>query len=108
MLPRLRLLLAIVIGLTVLAACGTQVEEGVEFEVTVVGQGTVTSNPLGINTRTNQTVEFNAGAIVTLTAVPDEGHRFVAWSEDCDGNTCVLTMIAPRSVTATFEAIPAP
>jgi hypothetical protein len=111
MLLRVRLLLAIVIGLAVLAACGTAVDpgEGVELSVEVVGNGTVTSNPPGIDTSNGTSAEFSANAVVTLTATPDEGHRFVSW-QGCTGvaNTCVVTMNVARSITATFEAVEDP
>jgi hypothetical protein len=43
---------------------------------------------------------------VTLTATPDAGHRFVAWSGACEGTTCIVTMNSAKTVTATFEPIP--
>jgi hypothetical protein len=111
MLARLRLLLAVVIGLAVLAACGTAVDpgEGVELSVEVVGNGTVTSNPPGIDTSNGTSAEFSPNAVVTLTATPDDGHRFVSW-QGCTGvaNTCVVTMNVARTITATFEAIEDP
>jgi hypothetical protein len=42
---------------------------------------------------------------VTLTATPDAGHRFVAWSGACEGTTCIVTMNSAKTVTATFEPI---
>jgi hypothetical protein len=109
MLARLRLLFAIVIGLAVLAACGTQVDpaEGFDLTVTVQGNGSVVSNPAGINTSDTQTVAFSPNAVVTLNATHAEGHRFVSWGGDCDGTTCILTMTQDRNVTATFEAVAA-
>ena len=47
---------------------------------------------------------------VTLTASwNDATHTFTGWGGDCSGTalTCVLTMLADKSVTATFEALPA-
>ena len=41
---------------------------------------------------------------MTLTATPDEGWSFSAWTGDCSGTetTCTLTMDGPKSVSAIF------
>ena len=45
----------------------------------------------------------DTGAVVTVTATPTSGYRFVRWSGDCTGTgACSLTMSADRSVTAHF------
>lgn len=61
------------------------------------GKGTVTSNPA--------LTTFNAGALVTLTAVPAAGTPFVGWTGACSGTalTCTLTMNADRTATANFR-----
>lgn len=50
---------------------------------------------------------YNAGAIVTVTAVPDTGWGLVAWSGDLAGaaNPRTLVMDGDRSVGAEFEAL---
>ena len=47
---------------------------------------------------------------MTLTATPAAGSSFTGWSGDlCTGTgSCVLTMSADRSVTATFDLVPPP
>src|SRR4029079_8015332 len=44
------------------------------------GDGTVTSNPVGINCPTGCEAELNSGASITLTAVPEAGSAFAGWS----------------------------
>jgi hypothetical protein len=64
------------------------------------GSGAVTTNPAA--------PDYASGTVVTLTASPASGSSFSGWSGDCSGSstTCVVTMDANRSVTATFVLIP--
>jgi hypothetical protein len=67
----------------------------------VVGTGSVSSNPIGINSCTaNCSAPFNKGA-VTLTA---SGAGFTGWSGGgCSGTgNCVVTLDQNTTVTATF------
>src|SRR5215210_4009203 len=67
------------------------------------GSGTVTSSPAGINCGIDCGEAYATGTVVTLTATPATGSTFTGWSGDCSGTgTCVVTMTAARSVTATF------
>jgi uncharacterized repeat protein (TIGR02543 family) len=68
--------------------------------VNVVGNGSVTKNP-------NQTT-YAEGTNVTLTAVPDGGWEFTAWSGDLTGsdNPEFIIMDSNKTVTATFTEIP--
>jgi hypothetical protein len=75
--------------------------------VTQSGGGTsstVTSSPAGINCGASCSSSYNYGTQVTLTATPASGYSFTGWSGGgCTGNgTCVVTMTAATSVTATF------
>jgi uncharacterized repeat protein (TIGR01451 family) len=77
------------------------------LEMTLAGDGggTVTSDPAGIDCGSDCSEDYAAGTLVTLSADPDEGSTFTGWSGDCTGTaSCVLTMDAARSVTATFTA----
>lgn len=76
--------------------------------VTVSGNGSVSSNPSGINScRGTCSASFDAGTIVTLTASPDSGWSFSSWGGACSGTgTCQITMDANKSVTATFSQNP--
>jgi hypothetical protein len=73
------------------------------------GNGTVTSSPSSLNCGagcSSSIVNFSAGTVVALTAVPDEGQKFTGWGGACSGtSTCTLNMTAARTVSATFEAI---
>lgn len=67
------------------------------------GDGTVTSDPPGIDCGTDCTESYNAGTVVTLTATPAGGSTFAGWSGACAGTgSCVVTMSAARTVAATF------
>ena len=74
------------------------------------GDGTVTSNPVGINCGTDCTQNYNGGTQVTLTADPDDSSLFAGWSGGgCSGTgTCVVTMTAAKTVTADFDAAQGP
>jgi hypothetical protein len=74
------------------------------LSVTVMGTGSVNSNPAGINICTsNCTAPFNRGTAVTLTA---SGANFTGWSGGCSGiGVCIVTLNANTSVTATFGPV---
>ncbi|MDQ5908136.1 MAG: hypothetical protein QG599_227 [Pseudomonadota bacterium] len=73
------------------------------------GNGTVVSEPAGINCGATCIASFNSGDSVTLTATPDTGYSVSGWSGDCAGTSdrCTLTMDADKSVTALFAKVPA-
>jgi predicted glutamine amidotransferase len=62
----------------------------------VVGSGSVTRSP--------DLPTYNYGDEVTLTANPNAGYKFVAWSGDLSGtaNPAVIIMTGNKVVTATF------
>ena len=64
--------------------------------VNKVGNGNVTVSPVKAN--------YNAGEVVTLTAVADAGWTFNSWSGDITGSTSpkTITMNGSKVVTATF------
>ena len=70
------------------------------------GSGTVTSSPSGISCGADCSESYADGTGVTLTAVASTGSSFGGWSgEGCAGTgSCVVSMTAARSVTATFTA----
>jgi uncharacterized protein (DUF2141 family) len=80
----------------------------VAYPLTVIkdgaGTGTVTSDPAGIDC--GSTCSASMSGVVTLTATPDTASSFTGWAgEGCSGTgTCVVTMDAAKTVTATFEA----
>src|SRR5262249_53333136 len=64
------------------------------------GNGTVTSNPAGINCGSDCSESYTSGAIVVLSATPATGSIFSGWSgSGC--STGSVTMNANRSCTAT-------
>ncbi len=68
----------------------------------VSGQGSVTSNPPGIDCGADCAETYTSGTVVTLTASPSM--LFGSWS-GCDsvsGTTCTVTVSAARSVAAGF------
>jgi len=84
--------------------------------VAVSPGGSVTSAPSGITSCTNPLVigtsvcafGFDTDKTVVLTATADSAHSFSTWGGDCSGigNTCTVSMTAPRTVTATFSTVP--
>jgi hypothetical protein len=76
--------------------------------VTTGTGGTLTSSPTGINCHNGTcSNDFGYGALVTLTATPDVGHRLAAWAGACSGvpittPTCTVTMDQAQSVTTRF------
>ncbi len=74
------------------------------------GAGSVTSAPVGINCGATCDAYFAIGSSVTLTATAASGSVLTGWSGGCTGtsSTCVVTLSAATSVTATFGVAPAP
>jgi hypothetical protein len=71
------------------------------------GSGTVTSSPPGINCGPTCSAGFPTDTVVTLTASPAPGSTFAGWSGACSGSgACLVTMDAPKAVTATFTLNP--
>ncbi|MCU0619988.1 MAG: InlB B-repeat-containing protein [Gemmatimonadales bacterium] len=77
-----------------------------QLTVTVTGTGTVTSNPSGIDCGSTCQASFGMGTPVTLTATPAGGQQLTGWGGACSGTgSCIVTMDAAKTVTATFAAI---
>lgn len=71
------------------------------------GSGRVRSTPAGVDCLPacdSAQHAFVPGTVVSLTATAEAGSSFAGWSGSCGGTgLCLLTMSAPRSVTATFN-----
>ena len=71
------------------------------------GAGTVTSAPAGINCGATCSRSVTPGTTMTLTATAATSSTFAGWSAPCSGTgTCVVTVKAATSVTATFNTTP--
>ena len=69
------------------------------------GNGTVTSNPAGINCGSDCSESYTGGTLVVLSAIPAAGSVFSGWSgSGC--STGSVTMNNSRNCTATFNAQP--
>lgn len=69
----------------------------------IAGHGAVFSDLPGIVCAASCTTQWDEGTQVTLTAIPDDGQRFVGWSGACAGqDLCMVALSAARSVTAAF------
>jgi hypothetical protein len=72
--------------------------------VTTVGSGTVALNPPGSEALPGGT--YYGGTVVTLTANPSPGFKFIGWSGDLSGtaNPESLIITNNKNITATFKA----
>jgi uncharacterized repeat protein (TIGR01451 family) len=90
------------------ATSNTTVTGSQSFTLTVTesGSGTVTSTqpPNAILCPSTCSASFGSGTSVTLSATPNSGSTFSAWSGACNATsgTCTVTMNQPQNVTATF------
>lgn len=77
------------------------------LEVSVSGLGKVTSSVGGIDCGTSCTTELQSGTEVVLTATPNSGESFVAWTGACaaagTSTSCTVTMSGARTVGAEFS-----
>lgn len=70
-----------------------------------IGNGTVLSDPTGIECGANCSHVFDNNAVVMLSANADGTSTFTGWSGACTGTgLCTVTMDAAKSVTATFDS----
>jgi len=70
------------------------------------GDGTVTSNPIGIDCGATCSYNFATNTVVTLTAAPSAGSIFAGWGGACSGTgSCVVNMTSSKSVTANFLSV---
>jgi hypothetical protein len=68
------------------------------------GSGTVAGGAINCGSTCTAT-NLASGTSVTLTATPASGSTFAGWSGACTGTgSCVVSMTADRTVTATFNA----
>jgi len=73
------------------------------------GDGTVSSDPMGIACGADCDESFPHGTLVTLTAAEDgTSSSFAGWTGACTGasRTCSVSMTEAREAIATFELLP--
>lgn len=72
--------------------------------VSVTGQGTVSSTPVGIQCGTVCGGSFARASTLTLTAAPASGEVFAGWEGSCRGvsPTCRISLNGATAVIATF------
>jgi hypothetical protein len=84
------------------------------LSLTVSGQGTVNSQPVGLScsggNSGNCSASFAPGTQVVLSAVPAQGQVLQAWGGACSGSagSCTVGMSEARQVSAQFVAASAP
>ncbi|BAP56956.1 hypothetical protein THII_2659 [Thioploca ingrica] len=71
------------------------------LKVTTVGQGQVSSDPVGVHCGAQCRYVFNIDTNVTLTATPKNGWQFQGWSGDCDPRGAVV-INKDKACQATF------
>ncbi|MEY3220334.1 MAG: hypothetical protein RIT27_1691 [Pseudomonadota bacterium] len=80
------------------------------LNITKTGNGTISSNPIGINCGTDCNETYPENTDVTLVATPETGFNFGGWTGDCNGSnsTVVLKINSAKTCKASFTAIPPP
>ncbi|MEZ5465394.1 MAG: hypothetical protein R3F22_09295 [Lysobacteraceae bacterium] len=79
--------------------------EAWSLDVSIVGNGSVSSSPAGIACPGDCNEDYADGAEITLTPSADPGFAFDHWSGDCSGSgACVVQIDQPRNVIAHFVA----
>lgn len=76
------------------------------LSVVVLGGGSVTSAPDGIDCGVNCSKSFLPGSSVELDAIANPGYVFEGWQGGCTGstNSCSLIMDSAKSVSAVFAS----
>lgn len=93
---------------TVTASFNAPPPSSFTLAVSVTGNGTVNSQPAGIDCGNTCSAPFAANASVTLGVTPATGQVFSGWGGACTGAglSCTVTMSQARSVSAVFAAAP--
>lgn len=88
------------------SACATAISRTLTVSLTGSGSGTVTSSPAGINCAGDCSESYSDGSTVDLTASPDGGSVFSAWSNCSASASSPLTVLmdADKTCTANFSA----
>jgi len=78
------------------------------LSVTTTGNGTVSSEPSGIDCGADCQESYDDEDVtVSLIATPDEGWEFERWDQDCEGaEECQVAMETGKTVSAIFRELP--
>jgi len=81
-----------------------------QVTVLVDGRGKIISSPSGIDCGASCSATYDVGTTVALTAMPEAGYAFSAWSGGCSGKAdCRFQVSGSNTVVgAKFEALPPP
>jgi hypothetical protein len=74
--------------------------------ITISGNGSVTSNPAGINCPNDCSETYTQNQIVNFTPTPNAGYIFSGWSGDSDCSDGQITMDSNKTCNATFVSAP--
>jgi phospholipase C len=102
-----RALVLVFSGALIASGCGGNTRAAsplVSLSLTVTGNGTVTSNPPGINCPSTCTANFASGSSVSLTATAASGSVFSGYGGACSGTSCTLVLQNNQTVSAAFSA----
>ena len=77
------------------------------IERTGSGQGTIVSDPAGVDCGGTCAASFPQGSVVTLTATPAPGSSIAGWSgcASTEGATCTLTLSDDTTVTLSLDLL---
>jgi hypothetical protein len=79
-----------------------------QLAVSKTGQGTVVSEPSGIDCGEICSASYENGQVVQLIATPDSGWQFEGWQEDCDEPGKVTLSKTDKQCRAIFTEAPFP
>ena len=83
--------------------------EAAQYRLSVVksGNGSVMSDPAGINCGDDCSQSYPSGTTVTLTAIPSAGEGFYRWYGCASvlGNVCTVTVDAAKKVAVVFKPL---
>jgi hypothetical protein len=102
--------LAALVLVLVSVAAGPDVGGLATLEAQVTGNGSVTSDPPGIDCPASCSEQFDTGTRVVLAARPRANASFLGWGGACTGSalTCTLTLDGNKTVSALFTPAPTP
>jgi len=84
--------------------CVSTSVQKVRLSASLLGSGSLSGSPAGINCPSDCTEDYVAGTQVTLTPSPGSGMQVASWGGECtgQGSTCVVTMTSTKNVTVSF------